>query len=90
MGDIVVSAPLGTWLSEAKDAAQLAKERQGRVGCHAFDPAYPAMHTWLVVFDQGSGKLGAVPLWDLAPTVADMLGIHWRQSPDGKAIGFLR
>lgn len=90
VGDIVVSAPLGTWLSEAKDAAQLAKERQGRMGCHAFDPAYPAMHTWLVVFDQGSGKLGAVPLWDLAPTVADMLGIHWRQSPDGKAISFLR
>ncbi|HET6329580.1 MAG TPA: nucleotide pyrophosphatase/phosphodiesterase family protein [Holophagaceae bacterium] len=89
-GDLIVSAPPGTWVSEAEDAADLAKERQGRVGCHAFDPAYPAMHTWLVVFGQGSGKLGSVPLWDLAPTVADILGIHWRQAPDGKAISFLR
>ena len=90
VGDLIVSAPLGTWLSEAKSPAELEKEREGRVGCHAFDPAYSAMHTWLVVFDQGSGKLGAVPLWDLAPTVADILGIYWQQAPDGKAINFLR
>ena len=89
-GDIIVSAPLGTWLSEAQDAAQLALERKGRVGCHAFDPADPAMRTWLLVFGQGRGQLGEVPLWDLAPTVADLLGIHWREAPDGTAIRFPR
>jgi predicted AlkP superfamily pyrophosphatase or phosphodiesterase len=85
-GSLIVAAPMGTWLSESGDEAALAKERKGRAGCHAFDPAYPAMHTWLVVFGQGRGLLGPVPLWDLAPTVAGMLGIHWQQAPDGKAI----
>jgi len=89
-GDIVISAPMGTWLSEAMNAAALAKEREGRVGCHAFDPAYPAMHTWLVMFGQGGGKLGGVPLWDLAPATADLLGIQWRQAPDGKVTSLLR
>ncbi len=90
VGAIVVSAPMGTWLSEATDAASLAKERAGRVGCHAFDPANPEMHTWLVIFDQGSGPLGQVPLWDLAPTLGAMLGLTWEQAPDGKVIPFLR
>lgn len=89
VGDIIISAPKGTWLSEATDAASLAKERAARIGCHAFDPANPEMHTWLVVFDQGSGPLGSVPLWDLAPTVAKMLGLKWEQAPDGKIIPFL-
>lgn len=90
VGDLVVSAPLGTWLSQAQTPAELTKEQEGRVGCHAFDPAYPAMHTWLVVFGQGSGPLGQVPLWDLAPTVANILDIHWQEATDGKAISFLR
>lgn len=90
VGDLVISAPMGTWLSEATDAAALAKEREARVGCHAFDPANPEMHTWLVAFDQGSGPLGRVPLWDLAPTIANILGLKWEQAPDGQAIPFLR
>lgn len=90
VGDLVVSAPMGTWLSEATDAASLEKERAARVGCHAFDPADPEMRTWLVVFDRGSGPLGRVPLWDLAPTLANILGVKWEQTPDGKAIPFLR
>lgn len=89
-GDLVVAAPKGTWLSEAGTPAELAKERAGRAGCHAFDPADPEMHTWLLAFGQGRGELGEVPLWDLAPTVADLLGIHWQQAPDGKAAAFLR
>ncbi len=90
VGDLVVSAPMGTWLSEATNAASLAKERAARVGCHAFDPADPEMRTWLVAFDQGSGPLGRVPLWDLAPTVARILKLKWEQAPDGQAIPFLR
>lgn len=90
VSDLVVSAPMGTWLSEARTPAELARERDGRVGCHAFDPAFPEMHTWLVVFGAGRGRLGQVPLWDLAPTVADLLGIHWTLPPDGKAIRFPR
>lgn len=90
VGDLIVSAPMGTWLSEATDAASKAKERASRVGCHAFDPAHPEMQTWLVAFDQGSGPLGRVPLWDIAPTAAKILGIHWQQPPDGMAIPFLR
>ncbi|HET8715474.1 MAG TPA: nucleotide pyrophosphatase/phosphodiesterase family protein [Holophagaceae bacterium] len=90
VGDLVVSAPLGTWLSEARTPEAFAKEREGRVGCHAFDPADRAMHTWLVVFGRGSGTLGAVPLWDLAPTVGRLLGLTWEQAPDGRDLPFLR
>ena len=90
VGDLVVAAPMGTWLSEATTAQDAAKERLGRVGCHAFDPAFPEMRTWLVVFGAKPGTLGEVPLWDLAPTVADLLGIRWAQPPDGAARGFLR
>lgn len=89
-GDLVVSAPIGTWLTEARTPEEAAKERLSRVGCHAYDPAYPAMHTWLVVFGAKPGKLGQVPLWDLAPTVADLLGIRWKEVPDGQVRTFLR
>jgi len=90
VGDLVVAAPMGTWLSQATTPEEDAKERLGRVGCHAFDPAFPEMRTWLVVFGGRPGHLGHVPLWDLAPSVADLLGIQWRQAPDGKPRPFLR
>ena len=90
VGDLVVAAPMGTWLSEATTPEADAKERSGRAGCHAFDPALPEMRTWLVVFGAKRGRLGQVPLWDLAPTVADRLGIQWRQAPDGHILPFLR
>ena len=89
VGDLAVAAPMGTWLSEAVMPEEAAKERIGRIGCHAFDPAFPEMHTWLVVFGGGHGRLGEVPLWDLAPTVADLLNIRWKQAPDGEARSFL-
>ncbi|MBS1766207.1 MAG: alkaline phosphatase family protein [Acidobacteria bacterium] len=88
-GDIIVAAPMGTWLSQATTPQDAAKERLGRVGCHAFDPAYSEMHTWLVVFGGKRGRLGQVPLWDLAPSVGELLGIHWAQTPDGTARAFL-
>jgi hypothetical protein len=46
------------------------------------------MHTWLVLLGVGQGSLGAVPLWDLAPTIASWLDIRWAQPPDGHVIKF--
>lgn len=86
VGDLVVQAPTGTWLSDATGSAAIA-EKMGRKGAHAYDSSRPEMHTWLVVLGDGQGDLGEVPLWDLAPTIARWLDIKWAVSPDGKPLG---
>jgi predicted AlkP superfamily pyrophosphatase or phosphodiesterase len=86
VGDLVVLAPEGTWLSKARSSREEADERHGRQGAHAYAPEMPSMHTWLIMLGAGKGPLGTVPLWDLAPTVAAWLKIHWAQAPDGQAI----
>lgn len=82
VGDLVVRAPLGTWLSYAGGP----EEAEGRIGAHAYPPEEPAMHVWLVVLGAGKGTLGNIPLWDIAPTVANWLNIHWAQEPDGRPV----
>ncbi len=85
VGDLVAVAPLGTWLAQQTGEAFL-DEAKGRLGAHAYPPEEPAMQTWLVVLGAGRGKLGSVPLWDLAPTVAAWLNIAWERPPDGRPI----
>lgn len=85
VGDLVVQTPTGTWLSDATGPAMII-EKIGRKGAHAYDSSRPEMHTWLVLLGDGQGDLGEVPLWDLAPTIAEWLGIKWTVSPDGKAL----
>lgn len=82
VGDLVVRARLGSWLSFAGDP----EEAEGRVGAHAYPPEEPSMHIWLVVLGAGQGTLGQVPLWDIAPTVSHWLNIRWAQEPDGRPI----
>jgi hypothetical protein len=42
------------------------------------------MHAWLMALGTGrQDPLPPTPLWDLAPTVAQWLGISWAQRPDG-------
>lgn len=86
VGDLVVLAPEGLWLSAARSSREEAAERQGRMGAHAYAPELKSMRAWLVVLGTGRGPLGPVPLWDLAPTVAAWLDIRWAQPPDGKPI----
>jgi predicted AlkP superfamily pyrophosphatase or phosphodiesterase len=86
VGDLVVQAPEGLWLSRARSSREEAEEHYGRKGAHAYPAETAAMHTWLIVLGAGKGALGAVPLWDLAPTVAAWLGIRWAQPPDGKPL----
>ena len=86
VGNLILQAPTGTWLSDATGRAAIA-EKAGRKGAHAYDSSRPEMHTWLVVLGDGQGNLGEVPLWDLAPTIATWLGIKWAASPDGKPLG---
>jgi predicted AlkP superfamily pyrophosphatase or phosphodiesterase len=86
VGDLVVLAPEGQWLSSARSSREEEGERRGRQGAHAYAPETPSMHTWLVILGAGRGPLGSVPLWDLAPTVAQWLDIRWVQPPDGKPI----
>jgi predicted AlkP superfamily pyrophosphatase or phosphodiesterase len=86
VGDLVVLAPEGQWLSRARSSREEADEEFGRQGAHAYAPGTKSMPTWLIVLGAGRGALGAVPLWDLAPTVADWLGLHWAQPPDGKPL----
>jgi hypothetical protein len=85
VGDLVVQAPTGTWLSEATGPAQIT-ENFGRKGAHGYDSSRPEMHTCLVVLGDGQGELGEVPLWDLAPTIASWLDIKWALPPDGKPL----
>jgi predicted AlkP superfamily pyrophosphatase or phosphodiesterase len=88
VGDIVVLAREGQWLSKARSSQEEADERHGRRGAHAFPAEVRSMHTWLVVLGAGKGSLGQVPLWDLAPTIASWLDIRWAQPIDGRAISF--
>ncbi|WP_291271216.1 nucleotide pyrophosphatase/phosphodiesterase family protein [Geothrix sp.] len=86
VGDLVVLAKEGQWLSKARSSREEQDERHGRHGAHAYTSETPAMHTWLIVLGAGRGSLGPVPLWDLAPTVASWLDIRWARRPDGKAV----
>ncbi|HJU82626.1 MAG TPA: alkaline phosphatase family protein [Holophagaceae bacterium] len=87
-GDLVVEAPLGTWLAQ-ETGRKADAERAGRVGVHGYAPEVPDMHAWLVVLGAGKGDLGLVRLWDLAPTVGAWLGVTWRQPPDGRPVAAL-
>lgn len=86
VGDLVVLAPEGQWLSKARSSREEADEHHGRQGAHAYSSDYLSMHTWLLVLGAGRGPLGSVPLWDLAPTAASWLGIRWAQPPDGRPL----
>ncbi len=86
VGDLVVLAPEGQWLSRARSSREEADEFFGRHGAHAYASGTKSMHTWLIVLGAGRGALGAVPLWDLAPTVAAWLGVKWAQAPDGRPL----
>ena len=86
VGDLVVLAPEGQWLSKARSSREETDERHGRMGAHAYSAETKSMHTWLIVLGAGHGPLGQVPLWDLAPTAASWLDIRWAQAPDGKIL----
>jgi predicted AlkP superfamily pyrophosphatase or phosphodiesterase len=86
VGDLVVLAREGQWLSRARSSREEAEERYGRCGAHAYTADTKAMRTWLVVLGAGQGTLGSVALWDLAPTVASWLDIRWIKPPDGQVI----
>ncbi|WP_316415647.1 alkaline phosphatase family protein [Mesoterricola silvestris] len=91
IGDLIVEAPAGTWIPSATSVLAGEKEKIGRAGAHGFDAGTPLMHTWLVAL--GTGKttaLPAIPLWDIAPTVASWLDIRWEKQPDGKVVEGLR
>ncbi len=89
VGDLVVLAKEGQWLSKARSSREEQDERHGRHGAHAYTAETRSMHTWLIVLGAGQGPLGTVPLWDLAPTVASWLDIRWTQPPDGKPVSTL-
>ncbi len=87
VGDLVlVAARPEQWFSKARSSQEEANEYAGRIGGHAAPPGNPAMRTWLVVLGAGTGELGSIPLWDLAPTVAAWLDIKWAKQPDGRPI----
>jgi hypothetical protein len=89
VGDVVVLAPLGTWLSQARSSREDESERHGRAGAHAYTPESASMKSWLVVLGAGQGPLADVPAWDIAPTAAAWLDIRWAQAPDGKPVAAL-
>ena len=87
VGDLVLQAPIGTWISQARNAQEARKELIGRAGAHGYAPEHPEMHTWLVAL--GTGRTTAIapaPLWNIAPTIGHWLGIRWQQEPDGVPI----
>ena len=86
VGDLVVLAPEGQWLSKARSSREETDEFYGRHGAHAYASDTRSMHTWLIMLGAGKGTLGSVPLWDIAPTVASWLDIRWAKQPDGQII----
>jgi hypothetical protein len=47
------------------------------------------MRAWLVVLGDGRGPVADLSAWDVAPTVAQWLGIRWAQAPDGHPVAAL-
>ncbi len=91
IGDLIVEGPAGTWIPSATSPEAAEKEKIGRAGAHGFDASTPLMHTWLVALGTGrTTALPAVPLWDIAPTVAAWLNIRWDKQPDGQVVDGLR
>jgi len=91
IGDLIVEGPAGTWITSATSLLASEKEKIGRAGAHGFDASSPLMTTWLVALGTGrTTALPAVPLWDIAPTVASWLDIHWAKQPDGQVVEGLR
>ena len=86
VGDLVVLAPEGQWLSRARSSREEAEEVFGRRGAHAYTSDTKSMHSWLIMLGAGQGPLGPVPLWDLAPTIASWLDIRWAKQPDGRPL----
>ncbi len=86
VGDLLVLAKEGQWLSKARSSREEAAELHGRHGAHAYTWETGSMHTWLIILGAGRGPLGAVPLWDLAPTVASWLKVQWSIPPDGQPL----
>lgn len=89
VGDLVVLAPVGTWLSGARTPEEDRNERLGRSGAHAYRGNDPTMPTLMVLLGAGQGRLGDIPLWDIAPTVAQWLGLRWEAPRDGRPIPVL-
>jgi predicted AlkP superfamily pyrophosphatase or phosphodiesterase len=86
VGDLVVLAAEGQWLSKARSSREEAEERHGRLGAHGYPSEVRSMHTWLIVLGSGQAALGEVSLCDLAPTIAGWLNIRWEQAPDGRPV----
>lgn len=86
VGQVVVLAPMGTWLAQSRSPEGQEAERAGRAGAHGYLGSSPEMHAWLLVLGAGRGSLGEIPLWDLAPTIAAWLKVPWAVPPDGKPI----
>ncbi|NWJ39832.1 MAG: alkaline phosphatase family protein [Geothrix sp.] len=89
VGDLVILAREGQWLSKARSSREEAEELHGRRGAHAYTADTRTMRTWLVVLGAGHGSLGPVALWDLAPTMASWLDIQWLRPPDGSPVPVL-
>lgn len=89
VGDVVLLAPIGTWLAQGRSPEAQAAETAGRAGAHGYLGSSPEMHTWLLVLGAGKGSLGEVQLWDIAPTIAAWLGARWAIAPDGKPLAAL-
>jgi hypothetical protein len=91
IGDLIVEGPPGTWIASATTLLGRRIEEAGRVGAHGYDADSPLMNTWFVALGTGSTTpLPAIPLWDVAPTVASWLGLKWAKEPDGHVVEGLR
>ena len=90
VGQVVLLAPMGTWLAQGHGPEAQTAEKSGRAGAHGYLGNEPEMRTWLVVLGAGKGNLGQVPLWNIAPTVGAWLKIRWVAPVDGTPIPALR
>jgi hypothetical protein len=62
-------------------------------GHHGYDPAMPQMHTGFIAFGAGirkGGQIDELCVTDIAPLVAELLGVRFA-TPDGKLVaGIIR
>jgi hypothetical protein len=91
VGDLVLQAPIGAWIAQGRTARERRREQVGRQGAHGYMLDAPEMRTWLVALGTGrSTPIPATPLWNIAPTVAQWLGVRWAAAPDGVPVAELQ
>lgn len=94
MADMVLSAKSGYSFSDSlAGGVAVTLKTEEMKGAHGYDPNQPGLHATFVAWGAGiepGGKLGTVSNTDVAPTIAELLGLRMRDVEGQVLSGILK